>query len=473
VADGSRADDVIGIVLAAGEGKRLKSNRPKVLHPAAGRPLICHVLAALAPLPLARRVVVGSSRWKLIEEAIAAHRLSDGVQFAVQDAATGTAEAVRIGLEAAGDPSGTVMVVQGATPLIETDTLYRMLEVHRSAGAAATLLTASVHDPTGYGRIVRRDDGSVVKIVEERDATDEERRIHEINGGVYVFDGRVLSDVLGKVDRENAQGEYYLPDVVELLLAADRVVTAVETDAEEVRGVKNRSQLAYVSGLLRHRVCERWMAEGVSIVDPRTTYIDTTVVIERDATIHPFTFLEGDTFISEGAEVGPQVRIVDSSVGPGAVVTFAVVRESTIGPEAVVGPFASLRPGNKLERKAKVGTFVEAKSSTIGEGSKANHLSYLGDAELGRGVNVGAGTITCNWDGREKHKTVIEDDAYISSDTMLVAPARIGKRAATGAGAVVRGEVPDDALAVGMPARIIEGKGDRMGRKEAPPEPED
>jgi bifunctional UDP-N-acetylglucosamine pyrophosphorylase/glucosamine-1-phosphate N-acetyltransferase len=473
VADGSRADDVIGIVLAAGEGKRLKSNRPKVLHPAAGRPLICHVLAALAPLPLARRVVVGSSRWKLIEEAIAAHRLSDGVQFAVQDAATGTAEAVRIGLEAAGDPSGTVMVVQGATPLIETDTLYRMLEVHRSAGAAATLLTASVHDPTGYGRIVRRDDGSVVKIVEERDATDEERRIHEINGGVYVFDGRVLSDVLGKVDRENAQGEYYLPDVVELLLAADRVVTAVETDAEEVRGVKNRSQLAYVSGLLRHRVCEQWMAEGVSIVDPRTTYIDTTVVIERDATIHPFTFLEGDTFISEGAEVGPQVRIVDSSVGPGAVVTFAVVRESTIGPEAVVGPFASLRPGNKLERKAKVGTFVEAKSSTIGEGSKANHLSYLGDAELGRGVNVGAGTITCNWDGREKHKTVIEDDAYISSDTMLVAPARIGKRAATGAGAVVRGEVPDDALAVGMPARIIEGKGDRMGRKEAPPEPED
>jgi bifunctional UDP-N-acetylglucosamine pyrophosphorylase/glucosamine-1-phosphate N-acetyltransferase len=439
VADGSRADDVIGIVLAAGEGKRLKSNRPKVLHPAAGRPLICHVLAALAPLPLARRVVVGSSRWKLIEEAIAAHRLSDGVQFAVQDAATGTAEAVRIGLEAAGDPSGTVMVVQGATPLIETDTLYRMLEVHRSAGAAATLLTASVHDPTGYGRIVRRDDGSVVKIV----------------------------------DRENAQGEYYLPDVVELLLAADRVVTAVETDAEEVRGVKNRSQLAYVSGLLRHRVCEQWMAEGVSIVDPRTTYIDTTVVIERDATIHPFTFLEGDTFISEGAEVGPQVRIVDSSVGPGAVVTFAVVRESTIGPEAVVGPFASLRPGNKLERKAKVGTFVEAKSSTIGEGSKANHLSYLGDAELGRGVNVGAGTITCNWDGREKHKTVIEDDAYISSDTMLVAPARIGKRAATGAGAVVRGEVPDDALAVGMPARIIEGKGDRMGRKEAPPEPED
>jgi bifunctional UDP-N-acetylglucosamine pyrophosphorylase / glucosamine-1-phosphate N-acetyltransferase len=466
-------DEVVGIVLAAGEGKRLKSNRPKVLHSAAGRPLICHVLAAMAPLPLSQRIVVASKGWRQIEEAISAHRLGDGVAFAVQDEATGTAEAVRVGLGALGESAGTVMVVQGATPLIETDTLYRMLEVHRSTEAAATLLTAVVHDPSGYGRIVRSEDGAVVKIVEDRDATEAQRRIHEINGGVYVFDGGALGDVLAKVDRENAQGEYYLTDVVELLLAADRAVTAIETDPEEIRGVKNRSQLAYVSGLLRHRVCERWMAEGVSIVDPRTTYIDTTVVIERDATILPFTFLEGDTFISEGAEVGPQVRIIDSSVGPGAVVTYAVVRESTIGPEAQVGPFASLRPGNKLERKAKVGTFVEAKSSTIGEGSKANHLAYLGDAELGRGVNVGAGTITCNWDGREKHKTVIDDDAYISSDTMLVAPARIGKRAATGAGAVVRGDVPDDALAVGMPARIIEGKGDRMGRKKPPPELEE
>jgi bifunctional UDP-N-acetylglucosamine pyrophosphorylase / glucosamine-1-phosphate N-acetyltransferase len=470
---GKRADEVVGIVLAAGEGKRLKSNLPKVLHPAAGLPLICHVLAAMAPLPLARRIVVASKGLNQIQAAISDHRLSEGVHFAMQGAAMGTADAVRVGLEGLGDTSPTVMVVQGATPLIETDTLYLMLETHRSTGAAATLLTASVHDPTGYGRVVRNGDGSVTRIVEERDATDEERRIHEVNGGVYIFDGRALSDVLGKVDRENAQREYYLTDVVELLLDRDGVITAVETDSEEVRGVKNRSQLAYVSGLLRHRVCERWMAEGVSIVDPRTTYIDTTVVIERDATIHPFTFLEGDTFISEGAEVGPQVRIVDSSVGPGATVTFAVVRGSTIGPEAIVGPFASLRPGNTLERRAKIGTFVEAKSSTIGEGSKASHLAYLGDAELGRGVNVGAGTITCNWDGREKHKTVIDDDAYISSDTMLVAPAHIGKRAATGAGAVVRGDVPDDALAVGIPARVIEGKGDRMGRKRPPAELED
>jgi bifunctional UDP-N-acetylglucosamine pyrophosphorylase/glucosamine-1-phosphate N-acetyltransferase len=463
----SRSEGAAAIVLAAGDGKRLKSNLPKVLHPAAGRALISHVLAALAPLPLSARVVVASHRWNQVKGTLAEDGFGEELEFAVQDAPRGTADATRLGLESLGLDGGTVLVVPGDTPLLESDTLFRLLESHRSSGAAATVLTAMVHDPAGYGRVVR-DGESIERIVEDRDATGAVGRIHEINGGVYAFDKAILSETLAKVDCENSQGEYYLTDVIALLWSAGKTIRTVRTEADEVSGVNNRSQLAFVSGLLRHRVCERWMAEGVSIVDPRTTYIDSTVVIEQDATIHPFTFLEGDTHVCEGAEVGPQTRLVDTWVGPDATVTFAVVRESSIGPEAIVGPFASLRPGNKLERKAKVGTFVEAKNSTVGEGSKVNHLSYVGDAEIGRRVNVGAGTVTCNWDGREKHKTIIEDDAYVSSDTMLVAPVRLGRRAATGAGAVVRDDVPDDALAVGVPARIIEGKGDRMQRKGKP-----
>jgi bifunctional UDP-N-acetylglucosamine pyrophosphorylase / glucosamine-1-phosphate N-acetyltransferase len=468
--EGGRVD-AAAIVLAAGDGKRLKSAHPKVLHVAAGRPLLCHVFAALERLDLDRRVVVASPRYEEIRAALAEHGFGGGIDFAVQYPARGTADAARVGLEALGSYEGRVVILQGDTPLIEADTIFRMLQAQAEASAAAVVLTATVKSPTGYGRIIRSG-ADVERIVEERDASPIERRIHEVNAGVYVFDAEQLTRVLAKVDCENAQNEYYLPDVIALLRSDGQPVAAVKTHPDEIGGVNNRSQLAYVSGLIRHRVCERWMAEGVSIIDPDTTYIDTTVTIERDAIIHPFTFLEGNTRVSERAEVGPQARIVDSSVGPGAVVTFAVVRGSEIGPDAQVGPFASLRPGTVMKRASKIGTFVESKQSVVGEGSKANHLTYLGNAQLGKGVNVGAGTVTCNWDGQQKHETVIEDDAYISSDTMLIAPVRIGRRAATGAGAVVRDDVPDDGLAVGMPARIIEGRGDRMSRK-VEPEDED
>ncbi|MGH2787349.1 MAG: bifunctional UDP-N-acetylglucosamine diphosphorylase/glucosamine-1-phosphate N-acetyltransferase GlmU [Actinomycetota bacterium] len=459
-------DRTAAIVLAAGDGKRLKSKLPKVLHQAAGRSLLAHVLAAIRPLGLDQAVVVASGRVEAIRDRVVEEGVDEGVEFAVQDPPRGTGEATRIGLDAVRSEDATILVVPGDTPLLETDTLFRLISVHRASQAAATLLTAVVHEPAGYGRIVRSSGSEVERIVEDHDASPEERRTHEINAGVFVFDGAQIGRLLDKIDCDNSQGEYYLTDVIELLRKEDRRVVAVETEAEEVSGVNSRSQLAYVSGLLRHRVCERWMAEGVSIVDPRTTYIDTTVAIEGDAVIHPFTFLEGTTKVAEGAEIGPQARIVDSEIGPGATVSFAVVVGSVVGPRASVGPFASLRPGNVLKRGAKIGTFVEAKQSTIGEDSKAGHLAYLGDAEVGSGVNIGAGTITCNWDGRDKHKTEIDDDAYISSDTMLVAPVRVGKRAATGAGSVVRDDVPDDALAVGVPARIIEGKGNRMRRSQ-------
>ena len=459
--------DLTIVVLAAGKGKRLRSSLPKVLHRVAGRPLVVHVLDALSGLGSARTAVVVSKDGTGVRDAAEAAGFAD-VTYVVQDPPNGTGDAVRIAVEELGVTGGRVLVVNGDTPLVRGETFRALLDLLGEKSAAAVLLTAPVAEPGELGRVVRRGDGAVERIVEARDASPEELEIDEINCGAYAFDGALLSELISKIDRENAQGEYYLTDVVQLLVSQGHEVRAHAADSVESFGVNDRRDLTNVGTLLRMRVCERWLEEGVTIVDPSTTYIDSTVTIEPDATILPGTFLEGTTTVAAGAEVGPDCRIVDSSIGPGAVVTYSVVRGSVLGPDTSVGPYASLRPGTKLARGAKLGTFVETKATTLGEDSKANHLAYLGDAEIGRGVNVGAGTITCNWDGKEKHKTIIEDDAYIGSDTMLVAPTHIGKRAATGAGSVVRGDVPDDALAVGVPARIIEGKGNKMGKVERP-----
>lgn len=461
-------EDITAIVLAGGEGKRLKSDLPKALHRVGGLPLIAHVLAAVRSLSPRQTIVVTSSKRTQFEDALASGGLTDGVSFVVQDRPRGTADAVKVALESMGERSGLLLVIPGATPLIEGPTLARMIDAHGSA--AATLLTTRLTDPTGYGRIVRGANADVQRIVEHRDGTEQELTIDEVNSGVYVFDAERLAKVLAKVDRENAQGEYYLPDAIGLLRSEGHEVIALQTNPAEISGVKTRAHLAHIADLLRHRTCDRLMADGVTIVDPHTTYIDASVRVEKDAVIYPFTFLEGATTIGKDAEIGPQARIVDSEIGEGAIVSYAVVRGSKLGPGASAGPFASLRPGTVLERGARVGTFVETKETRLGENSKANHLAYLGDADIGKDVNVGAGSITCNWDGSRKHKTEIEDEAYIGSDTMLVAPVHVGKRAATGAGAVVKGEVPDGALAVGVPARIIEGKGNKMGKQQVEPD---
>jgi len=451
-------------VLAAGDGKRLKSNVPKVLHRLGGRALLAHVLAALEPLGFAHTIVVVSPRRDEIAAAMTGAGFTE-VSYAIQEVPRGTADAARIALEALPERVSSVLVAPGDSPLLRTETVARLLAEHEGSAAAATVLTARPTDPSDYGRVLRGDDGGVRAIVEERDASDRERQVDEINTSVYVFDRERLDAMLPKIGQENAQVEYYLTDVIGLLVAEGNVVVAVEGSPDEAKGVNSRADLAAAAETSRRQVAERWMGEGVTIVDPATTYIDATVTIERDAIIRPFTFLEGESTIGERADIGPHARIVDSKVAEDATITYAVVVGSEIGPEASVGPFASLRRGTVLGRKARAGTFVETKQTTIGDESKANHLAYLGDAQIGERVNVGAGTITCNWDGTEKHETVIEDDAYIGSDTMLVAPTKIGKRAATGAGAVVKGDVPEDALAVGVPARIIEGKGDKMSRK--------
>ena len=458
---------VTALVLGAGMGKRLRSDLPKVLHRVAGRPLFVHVVEAIRAVTTGRMAVVISATGEPVRAAAGEAGLTD-LEFVVQDPPNGTADAVRVAIEELEITDGLLLVANGDTPLVRSETFSAILDAHSESAAAATVLTAVVENPGDLGRVIRASDGSLDRIVEARDATPEEAAVGEINCGVYVFDAALVGDLIAKVDRENAQGEYYLTDVIHLLVSQGHRVHAFETNPDEALGVNDRKDLADVGAELRRRVCERWMSEGVWIVDPATTYIDETVTIEPDATIYPQTFLEGDTKIAAGAHVGPQCRIVDSEVGPGAEVSYSVVRGSVIGPECSVGPYASLRPGTKMGRGSRLGTFVETKNTTLGDDSKANHLAYLGDAEIGNGVNVGAGTITCNWDGQNKHKTVIEDDAYIASDTMLVAPVRIGKRAATGAGSVVRDDVPDDALAVGVPARIIQGKGNKMGRVEKP-----
>lgn len=463
--EGERAVALSVVVLAAGDGKRMRSRLPKVLQRVAGRPLLGHVLAAAAELRPERIVAVVSARRAEIEEGLGG--AARGVTFAVQDPPRGTADAARVGLEALGATGGEIVVLPGDTPLITGETLRALVEQHRSSGASATLLTARAADPAGYGRVLRDGNGGVAAIVEERDASAQQRRVDEINAGMYVFDAARLSALIGKVGSANDQDEYYLTDVIELLRAEGDAVAALVTAEDEVKGVNSRAQLAEAGALLRARICARLLDEGVTIVDPATTYIDVTATVEPDATILPFCFLEGATVVRRGAEVGPNTRLVDTEVGEGATITYSVARSSRLGPNSSAGPYASLRPGSELGEGARVGSFVETKNTRLGPHSKANHLAYLGDAEIGSNVNIGAGTITCNWDGRAKHRTVIGDDAYISSDTMLVAPVTVGRGAATGAGAVVRDDVPDGALAVGVPARIIEGKGNRIRPKGA------
>jgi bifunctional UDP-N-acetylglucosamine pyrophosphorylase/glucosamine-1-phosphate N-acetyltransferase len=445
------------VVLAAGEGKRFKSNKPKVLHVLSGKPLLGYALEAVETLG-ASKIVAVVGRGADDVKAATKELTKQKVVFALQEQQLGTADAARVGDEALGKFNGDVLVVPGDSPLLTTVTLQALVDHHRAAKAAATVLTAKLGDPTGYGRIIRSRDGNVERIVEETDATSDEKAIDEVNTSTWVFDRAALRSALTKIDRSNAQKEFYLTDVVAVLNDKGETVQAMATrDPAEALGVNSRVQLADVGALMRRRIAERHMLDGVTIVDPATTFIDSTVTIGPDAIIHPLTHLHGKTTVGAGAEIGPNVKLVDTTVGAGATVINAVGKEAVIGPNAQVGPFTYLRPGAVLEEGAKAGTYVEVKKSVIGKGSKVPHLSYIGDAEIGRNVNIGAGTITCNYDGEtgKKSKTVIGDDVLIGSDTMLVAPVNIGDGAVTGAGSVVNRDLPPGAVAVGAPARPV------------------
>jgi bifunctional UDP-N-acetylglucosamine pyrophosphorylase / glucosamine-1-phosphate N-acetyltransferase len=450
------------VLLAAGEGKRMRSALPKVLHPIAGLSLLGHAIgaaAALAPEHLA--VVVGHGRDQVVAEVEAVgDQLGLRVATAVQEQQLGTGHAVCCGLDALpAGLTGPVVVTYGDVPLLEADTLRALLAAHVEGSAAVTVLTAAFADPTGYGRVLRGPDGAVTGIVEQRDATPEQRAIREINSGVYVFDAAFLAAGLSGLAGHNAQGELYLTDLVAAAAAQGLPVRAVPcADVWQVQGVNDRVQLAHVRAELNRRLLERWMLAGVTIVDPTTTWVDAGVRLGRDVVLHPGTQLYGATVVDEHAEVGPDTTLTDVTVGAGATVVRTHGSSAEIGPDASVGPFAYLRPGAKLGPRGKIGTFVEVKNAEIGAGSKVPHLTYVGDATIGEESNIGAASVFVNYDGVRKQRTVVGSHVRTGSDTMFIAPLHVGDGAYTGAGTVLRHDVPPGALAVSAGSqRIIEG----------------
>lgn len=455
------------IVLAAGKGTRMKSDLAKVLHRVAGRSLVDWCLATLEPLDLDEVVAVVGHQADDVAAALPA-----GVAPVVQDPQLGTADAARVGLTAlTGDVSGTVLVVPGDMPLLRTETFRRLLEEHEASRAAATVLTARLDDPTGYGRVVRSD-GAVVAIVEHRDASLDQREIDEVNTSVYAFDLELLAGALASVRPDNSQSEYYLTDVVAVLVAAGERVSAVTVpDPIDASGVNSHGQLAAAGAVLRRRINGAWMDEGVWMLDPERVYLDAGVRLAAGARLYPDVYLEGETVVGAGAEVGPTVHARDSSIAPGAAVRHAVLDGAIVGPDATVGPFSYLRPGSDLGEGAKAGAYVEIKNSAVGAGSKVPHLSYVGDATIGERSNIGAGTVTVNYDGYAKHRTTIGDRVRIGSDTMLVAPVSIGDDAYTGAGSVITRDVAPGSLALERsPQQEVPGYAER--RKERAQESE-
>ncbi|MHC3390618.1 bifunctional UDP-N-acetylglucosamine diphosphorylase/glucosamine-1-phosphate N-acetyltransferase GlmU [Streptomyces lavendulocolor] len=448
------------VVLAAGEGTRMKSKTPKVLHQICGRSLVGHVVSAARELdPQALCVVVGHAR-----EQVTAHLDEHyaGTRTAVQHEQNGTGHAVRMALEelGAGALDGTVVVVCGDTPLLSGETLTALARTHAEDGNAVTVLTAEVPDSTGYGRIVRDPEtGAVTAIVEHKDATEAQRAIREINSGVFAFDGKLLADALGKVRTDNSQGEEYLTDVLGILReAGHRVGASVAGDHREILGINNRVQLAEARRLLNGRLLERAMMAGVTVVDPASVFLDVTVTFERDAVVHPNTELTGATHLAEDAEVGPNSRLKDTKVGRGARVDNTVADRADVGEGATVGPYAYLRPGTVLGAGAKAGTYVEMKNARVGEGSKVPHLSYVGDATIGEHSNIGAASVFVNYDGESKHHTTIGSHCRTGSDNMFVAPVTVGDGAYTAAGSVITKDVPPGSLAVARgQQRNIEG----------------
>ncbi|MEU6438922.1 bifunctional UDP-N-acetylglucosamine diphosphorylase/glucosamine-1-phosphate N-acetyltransferase GlmU [Streptomyces sp. NPDC047046] len=446
------------VVLAAGEGTRMKSATPKVLHRLAGRTLVGHVLQAASELePKEVVVVVGHGR-----EQVTAHLAESdaAVRTAVQEEQRGTGHAVRTALaELGGTVEGTVVVLCGDTPLLTAATLDALCRTHTSDGNAVTVLTAEMPDASGYGRIVRDGSGAVTAIVEHKDASPEELAIREINSGVFAFDGRLLAEALGQVRTDNAQGEEYLTDVLGILRGAGhRVGAALAGDHREIAGINNRVQLAQAGRVLNERLLEAAMLGGVTVIDPASVFVDVTVGFGRDVVLHPGTQLLGATRVEDGAEVGPNSRLTDTVVGAGARVDNTVAVGAEIGAEASVGPFAYLRPGTRLGTGAKAGTYVEMKNATVGAGTKVPHLSYVGDATIGDHTNIGAASVFVNYDGVNKHHTTIGSHCRTGSDNMFVAPVTIGDGVYTAAGSVITKDVPAGALAVARgQQRNIEG----------------
>ena len=439
------------VVLAAGAGTRMKSDRQKTLHEIGGRSLLSHSLHAAAGVAPTHLVAVVGHQRDQVSPAVEqiAEQMHVEIRQAVQEEQNGTGHAVQVGLSAIPDFDGTVVVTNGDVPLLTPETLQALVDKHESEHAAVTVLSLEFDNPTGYGRIIRGEAGDVLEIVEEKDATDEQRRVREVNSGVFAFDGAVLRDALARVTPDNAQGEFYITDVLGIARGDGRKVAAfVAPDARELAGVNDRVQLAEAGNELNRRLVERAMRAGATVIDPATTWIGVEVEIGRDVVIYPNTQLWGSTVIGDGAEIGPDTTLTDMEIGARAKVVRTQGELGVIGEEATVGPFTYIRPGTELGARGKLGGFVEAKNAKIGEGSKVPHLTYIGDATVGKHSNIGASSVFANYDGVQKHHTTIGDYCRTGSDTMFVAPVNIGDGAYTGAGTVVTEDVPAGALAI-------------------------
>ncbi|MGZ8512103.1 MAG: bifunctional UDP-N-acetylglucosamine diphosphorylase/glucosamine-1-phosphate N-acetyltransferase GlmU [Candidatus Limnocylindria bacterium] len=452
------------IVLAAGQGTRMRSRVPKVLHPMCGRPMIDHVLRALFDAGIAHPVVVTGHGADAVEGAVAGR-----ATCVRQEPQRGTADAVRVGLTAVGDPAGEVLVTMGDVPLLDAAAFSTLLEARASSNAAVALLSARMADPSGYGRIVRGADGAPAAIIEERDADAATLATSEVNAATYAFDVAWLREALRRVTPSRTD-ELYLTDLVALAVEDGRGVVVVEaSDAGDAMGINDRVGLASAEERMRHRIAERHMRNGVTIVDPSATRIDADVEIGQDARIEPWTTIEGATVIGQDATVGPNSQVRSSRIGPRTRVWASVVEESIVAEDVQIGPLAHIRPGCEIGPRCRIGNFAEMKNTRVGAETQQHHFSYLGDAEVGEGVNIGAGSVTANFDGVQKHRTVIGDRASIGVDTMMVAPVTIGAGATTGAGSVVTRDVAPGKTVVGVPARPIEMR--RRGPSAAAPDP--
>jgi len=448
----------ITVVLAAGKGTRMKSALPKVLHQVSGKPMLEHVLAAAKSAGAIKNIVIIGFGAESVAQTIGPQ-----AEYVVQTEQLGTGHAVLQTRDMLGNMDGTVMVLCGDTPLLRPESLIRLFEEHRQIGAAATVLTAEMPDPTGYGRVIRDAEGQVAKIVEHKDANPVERGVREVNTGIYCFECAKLFSALAEITCDNAQGEYYLTDVISILANKGAKVWAVTVgDHLETLGINSRLQLAEAEKILRRRKLNDLMDSGVTIMDPDSTFIDDEVVVAADTVIYPFTWLEGRTTIGTGCVIGPSTRIADSVIGDRATIHFTYAHECRTGDNVTIGPYVHIRPQTVLADGVKIGNFNEVKNTFVGQGSKIPHLSYIGDTDMGAGVNIGSGTITVNYDGKRKHRTTIEDDAFIGCNSNLVAPVTVGRGAYVAAGSTITKNVPPAALGVARARQAnIEGWTDK------------
>lgn len=460
---------VAAIILAAGLGKRMKSDMPKVLHPVAGKPMLFYPIEVVKNIGVKKTVVVvGHKAEEVINKGVMPYAPTLQSAFVTQSPQLGTGHAVLSAEGSLKSFKGDVLILSGDVPLITRETILGLLNLHAKKKAAISFISTVAEDPSGYGRVLRDEDNSVISIVEDKDADTEEKAINEINAGIYCADAAFLFSGLKKIKKENAQGEYYLPDLVEMAVKnGQKVACLTHRDPAEVMGINNRIELSEANEEMRKRINNELMLSGITFVDDETAYIHQGVKIRQDTTIYPNVFLEGDTNIGKGCLIEEGCKIIDSSIGDGSVIkSHSIIEASEIGRNVSIGPFARLRPDCIIEDNAKIGNFVEVKKSRLGKGTKANHLSYIGDAIIGKEVNIGAGTITCNYDGMKKYQTIIEDGAFIGSDTQLVAPVKVGKNAYIGSGSTITKNVPAGSLALSRPEqRVVKGWVEKKGLK--------